>query len=352
MRCRRRACRRWCPKGPTTSSPTSRERPSRSPKTPPWPCSSGPRSPPSPAPRSSPAPSANATSDFVSPRKTTCSPKPAQGSVPTTSEQKSFVVPKELHGRPLDGALRTLASLSWGDARHLIERGKISVSGRIVTQIDRRLRQGDQIDLRPNAPRPNTGNVLDRSALVYVDPHIVVVNKPAGISTVPFEPGERGTLDQLVAALLPRARSKGPPTSLGVVQRLDRETSGVLVFARTFSAKKILAAQLRAHTVHRLYQAIVHGTVDKQVFRSYLVPNRGDKLRGTSRFGREGQLAVTHVAPLRRLAGATLLTCQLETGRTHQIRIHLAESGHPIVGERVYVRDFKGTLIEAPRPML
>jgi 23S rRNA pseudouridine1911/1915/1917 synthase len=179
-----------------------------------------------------------------------------------------------------------------------------------------------------------------------------VVNKPAGINTVPFEPGERGTLDQLVALLLPRARGKGPPASLGVVQRLDRETSGVLVFARTFSAKKILAAQLRAHTVHRLYWAIAHGNVDKRTMQSYLVQNRGDRLRGTSRFGREGQLAVTHVEPLRRLRGATLVSCRLETGRTHQIRIHLSEAGHPIVGERVYVRDYRGTLIDAPRPML
>ncbi|HEX7466517.1 MAG TPA: RluA family pseudouridine synthase, partial [Usitatibacter sp.] len=240
----------------------------------------------------------------------------------TPSEQRGFVVPKELHGRPLDGVLKTLASLSWGDARRLIERGKISVGGQVVTQTDRRLRQGDQIDVRPNAPRPKSTADLDRSALVYVDAQIVVVNKPAGINTVPFEAGERGTLDQLVAALLPRTRGKGPPSSLGVVQRLDRETSGVLVFARTFAAKKILAAQLRAHSVHRLYIALAHGAIEKkQTFRSYLVQNRGDRLRGTSRFGREGQLAVTYVDPIRRLAGATLVTCRLETGRTHQIRI-------------------------------
>ena len=248
--------------------------------------------------------------------------------------------------------LKTLASLTWGDARKLIERGKISVGGVVVTKTDRRLREGDQLDVRPNAPRPKSAGTLDRSVLVYVDPQVVVVNKPAGINTVPFEPGERGTLDQLVAGLLPRTHGKGPPSSLGVVQRLDRETSGLLVFARTFSAKKILAAQLRAHTVHRVYQAIAHGTVTKQTFRSHLVQNRGDRLRGTSRFGREGQLAVTHVEPIRRLQGATLVTCRLETGRTHQIRIHLAEAGHPIVGERVYVRDYKGTVIAAARPML
>ena len=82
--------------------------------------------------------------------------------------------------------------------------------------------------------------------LVYVDPQVVVVNKTAGINTVPFEPGERGTLNQLVAGLLPRTHGKGPPSSLGVVQRLDRETSGLLVFLRTFEDRQILAAWLGA----------------------------------------------------------------------------------------------------------
>jgi 23S rRNA pseudouridine1911/1915/1917 synthase len=262
------------------------------------------------------------------------------------------VVPPELDGRPLDGVLRTLADLSWGDARRFIERGKISIGGEVVTETDRRLHQGDEIELRPNAPRVRSTASLDRSALVYVDPHLVVVNKPAGINTVPYESGERGTLDQLVAALLPRARGKGPPESLGVVQRLDRETSGALVFARTFAAKKVLAGQLRAHSMHRRYLAIAHGKVEKQTFRSYLVKDRGDRLRGTSRFGREGQLAVTHVEPIKLLQGATLISCKLETGRTHQIRIHLAEAGHPIVGERVYIRDYHGPIIDAARPML
>ena len=270
----------------------------------------------------------------------------------TPSDQRSFVVPKELHGRPLDGVLKTLASLTWGDARKLIERGKISVGGVVVTKTDRRLREGDQLDVRPNAPRPKSAGTLDRSVLVYVDPQVVVVNKPAGINTVPFEPGERGTLDQLVAGLLPRTHGKGPPVVArrGAAPRpRDQRSFGLRAHVQR---QEILAAQLRAHTVHRVYQAIAHGTVTKQTFRSHLVQNRGNRLRGTSRFGREGQLAVTHVEPIRRLQGATLVTCRLETGRTHQIRIHLAEAGHPIVGERVYVRDYKGTVIAAARPML
>ena len=266
---------------------------------------------------------------------------------------KSFVVPPELGGRPLDGILKTLGGLTWGDARKLIQRGKIKVAGVVTIDGERRLRAGDVIELNPAAPRrAATGPSLERSRLVYVDPQVVVVDKPAGISTVPYEDGERGTLDQLVAALLPKPRGKGPPASLGVVQRLDKETSGLLVFARTFAAKKVLGAQLRAHTVHRRYLALAHGVLQTATVRSHIAQNRGDGLRGASRFGREGQLSVTHVEPVRTFDDATFVACRLETGRTHQIRIHLAEAGHPIIGERVYIRDYQGTLLPAPRPML
>jgi 23S rRNA pseudouridine1911/1915/1917 synthase len=270
----------------------------------------------------------------------------------SSSDQQKFVVPAELSKRPLDGALKTLAGISWGDARKLIERGKVRLRGEVVTDGERRVREGDVVEINPRAPRPKSEAALDRSRLIYVDPQVVVVDKPAGISTVPYDPGERGTLDQLVAALLPRTGGKGPPPSLGVVQRLDRETSGVLVFARTFAAKKILGAQLRAHTVHRRYLALAHGRVEKATFRSHIAKNRGDGLRGASRFGPEGQLSVTHVEPVKRFPNATLVACRLETGRTHQIRIHLAEAGHPLVGERVYIRDFAGERLLAPRPML
>lgn len=270
----------------------------------------------------------------------------------SSSDTKRFIVTEALDGRPLDRALRTLAGVSWGDARNFVARGKVTLAGIVTTHAERRVSTGDAIEINPRASKPKLVATLDRSALVYVDQHIVVVEKPPGVSTVPYEPGERGTLDQLVAAILPKAHSKGPPSSLGVVQRLDKETSGLLVFARTFVAKKVLAAQLRQRTVERRYLAVVHGHPKAQKFESYLLKDRGDGLRGTSRIGREGQLAITHVEPLKQLDGASLVTCKLTTGRTHQIRIHLAEAGHPLVGERVYVRNHSGELIAAPRPML
>ncbi len=275
-----------------------------------------------------------------------------KGSRSPRDEHRRFIVSPSLASRPLDGVLKTLGDMSWGDARKLIQRGKVKVAGNVVIDGERTVRSGDVIEVDPGARRPTTSAPLDRERLVYVDPHLVVVDKPAGISTVPYEPGERGTLDQLVAAILPKPRGKGPPPSLGVVQRLDKETSGLIVFARSFGAKKALASQLRAHTVLRRYFALAHGRVQKATFRSHIAQNRGDGLRGTSRFRKEGQLAVTHVEPVRVFENATLVACRLETGRTHQIRIHLAEAGHPILGERVYIRDYAGALLPAPRPML
>jgi 23S rRNA pseudouridine1911/1915/1917 synthase len=133
-----------------------------------------------------------------------------------------------------------------------------------------------------------------------------------------------------------------------------------VVFTRTAEAKRKLAALFREHDMERVYHAIAHGVVGEMRIESDLLPDRGDGLRGS--FGHyrhargdpppESRHAVTHVRPLEALAGATLVECRLETGRQHQIRIHLSEHGHPLLGERVYIRDYAGARIEAPRTML
>ena len=139
------------------------------------------------------------------------------------------------------------------------------------------------------------------------------------------------------------------------MHRLDKETSGLVVFTRTWLAKQRLSSQFREHTVHRRYLAIAHGDVSSGTVRSFLIENRGDGLRGIAR-GTPGPASRARPSPTssasRALSGATLVACRLETGRTHQIRIHLSEAGHPLVGERVYVRGYAGALIEAPRLML
>jgi 23S rRNA pseudouridine1911/1915/1917 synthase len=140
---------------------------------------------------------------------------------------------------------------------------------------------------------------------------------------------------------LPRQKHDRKPR-LRIVQRLDKETSGLVVFARTVDAERGLGMQFRKHTVTRRYLAIVKGIVTPQTIRSTLVRDRGDGRRGSTMLNNTGKEAVTHISVVERLPGYTLLSCKLETGRTHQIRIHLAELGHPVCGERVYNRKFNG----------
>ncbi|HVJ20444.1 MAG TPA: RluA family pseudouridine synthase [Polyangiaceae bacterium] len=260
------------------------------------------------------------------------------------------VVTPEQEGIALDRLLRELLpGKSWNDARKLVTSGKVSVDGQRVLEPTLRLRAGARVELRMSAPKPRAGGALDGSVIVHVDSQVVVVRKPAGISSVPYDENETGTLDELVRQLLKRPGSDAP---LGVVHRLDKDTSGLLVFARTLTAKRALKQAFRFHTVQRRYLAIVHGSPADQTFKSRLLRDRGDGRRGSTNHSELGREAITHVKNLERLHGASLVECRLETGRTHQIRIHLSEAGHPVVGDKVYTHGYRGTLLPAPRLML
>jgi len=264
-------------------------------------------------------------------------------------------VPAELAG-PLDRAVRALWGVSWGKARAWIEAGKVRVGGEVVRDATARVTAGADIVMDERAPRKGARGAAV-VAIVHADAHVVVVSKPPGVSTVPYDEGDVDTLEARVRAWLESkagvARGRGRP-ALGIVHRLDKETSGLVVFTRSWLAKQSLSSQFRHHTVHRRYLAIAHGDVRPRTIRSFLMEDRGDGIRGSARGTRphSAREAITHVERIEALAGATLVACRLETGRTHQIRIHLSESGHPIVGERVYVRGYAGPLVEAPRLML
>jgi 23S rRNA pseudouridine1911/1915/1917 synthase len=133
-----------------------------------------------------------------------------------------------------------------------------------------------------------------------------------------------------------------------------------MMFTRTATAKKVLTEAFAAHDIERIYHAIAYGEVPEARMETYLLLDRGDGLRGSHGHYRrakgdpppDSRLAITFVKPIAALSGTTLVECRLETGRQHQIRIHLAELGHPVVGELVYIRDYRGPRIEAPRTML
>jgi 23S rRNA pseudouridine1911/1915/1917 synthase len=270
------------------------------------------------------------------------------------AEHPSWVVTDDEAGLTLAAFLRLrLPGQPWRRVKGWVETGKVSVGGRRELEAGFRVKAGERIALDMDAPRPLPGGPQPR--VVYQDPELLVIDKPAGVTSVPFEEDDRDTALDLVRVSLRRQGARGTEDRLHVVHLLDRETSGLMLLARTKLAEKGLAAQLRAHTVERVYLCVAHGTVRAGRIASRLVDDRGDGLRGSAKRGAAGKLAVTHVRPLAALDGATACAVRLETGRTHQIRIHLAEQGHPLVGERVYVRDFVrggGRLIESPRVLL
>jgi len=258
-----------------------------------------------------------------------------------------FVSEKAQTGARLLAALRGFRpNLSWSQLRGLVERGHIKVNQAVERNEARMLSQGDVVAIAIDGGRAQreVPRLPKRTALTFAhrDRDVVVVHKPAGMPTVPHEGNQEPTLDAEVARQLDRH-------SVLVVQRLDRDTTGLLVFALNPEAEQALAQQLRFHTLHRRYLALVHGDSMAKTIRSYLAEDRGDGLRGSVSDKRFGKLAVTHVAVEERLRGATLVACTLETGRTHQIRIHMAEDGHMVLGERGYVREHVGPLLPAAR---
>jgi len=255
--------------------------------------------------------------------------------------------------------VREQTGVAWSRARDLCAEGRVSVNGERCLDSALRVPPGAVVIVDERAPKLRTGT-LPENAIAYFDRDVVVIDKPAGILSVAYEPGDKDTLVERTRALLRRMRGRGFEPGLGVVHRLDKETSGLIVFARTANAKSILAKQFRTHDIERVYHAIAHGSVAARRIETRLITDRGDGIRGSyGHFRRprggippEAKRSVTHVRPIAPLAGATLVECRLETGRQHQIRIHLSELGHPLVGERVYIRDYAGSKIESMRPML
>jgi 23S rRNA pseudouridine1911/1915/1917 synthase len=241
----------------------------------------------------------------------------------------------------------------------LCTQGRVSVDGQRCLDPASRISPDAAIVIDTYGPKLST-RPLAQDAVVFFDRDLVIVDKPAGMLSVADDSDTKDTVADHLRTLLRRLDSRYADAKLGVVHRLDKDTSGVMVFARTIHAKRALAAQFRAHDIERIYHALANGDVAETRIETYLTRDRGDGLRGShGRFGATrseapagAKWSVTYVRPIERLAGATLVECRLETGRQHQIRIHLSELGHPLLGEHVYNRDHKTAMIRCARIML
>jgi 23S rRNA pseudouridine1911/1915/1917 synthase len=268
-----------------------------------------------------------------------------------------FLVRAADAGRPAAEWLCERLRLPRRQVQELFRQGRVRIRGVSCHNPAQRLRRGEQVQVQRPAPaarpQPAPREAHGPQPVVrHADEAVVVVDKPPGLTTMRHaeEAAEFGaragrflprTLADLLLALL--ARDKGlPQTPVRAVHRLDKETSGLVVFARTRQAESHLGRQFRAHSIERLYLAVVRGRAGAGRLESYLVRDRGDGRRGSTTEPGAGQRAVTHVRVLEELGEYTLVECRLETGRTHQVRIHLAEAGTPLCGERVYDRPLHG----------
>jgi 23S rRNA pseudouridine1911/1915/1917 synthase len=257
--------------------------------------------------------------------------------------------------------LRVRLKLSRGAAQRLVKERKVRLAGQFCTNPDWRLRAGQRVEIQIGGPRPQRAKPPakvsrrrgSRPVLRFVDEHVVVVEKPAGLTTMRHaedveEHGARARrfLPDTLADLLPSLiaeQNPGPPGRVRAVHRIDKETSGLVVFARTAEAERDLGRQFRAHSTERFYLAVVRGKAASGRIESWLVRDRGDGRRGSGPATAAGaQHAVTHVRVVEELGEYTLIECRLETGRTHQVRIHLGEAGTPLCGERIYDRPLHG----------
>ena len=252
-------------------------------------------------------------------------------------------IPAALDGQRVDKVVALLTGLPRRVVAELVDAGAVRVDGRVVTGRSRRLAEGEELGVEvPVAaagPPPMAPDPAVVVPVVHADAQVVVVDKPAGLVVHPGAGQAGGTLVHGLLACFPELAGVGDPERPGIVHRLDKGTSGLLAVARTARAYASLVAQLQARTVERRYEALVWGRVeadaglvDAPVGRGQRDPTR----MAVSTAGREARTRYQVVARFERPVSVTLVACRLETGRTHQVRVHLAAIGHPLVGDGGY----------------
>ena len=242
--------------------------------------------------------------------------------------------------------------LSFTRAKRVIEGGQVSVDGRQIVDPGAYVAPDAKLDWDPNRKieRREEGPKVE---LLLCDSDIVVAVKPAGLLTQPTTEREKDTLLSRVSLAL--ARKAGSRTYVAVVHRLDKDSSGLVAFATSKRGLTALQKQLEDRSMGRTYDALVEGNLagESGTFREDLAGDGTHRRRWVARPGERGKPAVTHWEVVQRFGLATQVRVRLETGRTHQIRIHFAAAEHPVIGERVYrKRSFGEPPVKTPRQAL
>ncbi len=279
-------------------------------------------------------------------------------------DELSVVVPAALDGVRIDRAVALVCDLPRSVVGALVAGGYVRIGGEVVVERSRTVRTGERLGVDRSGVVERPELVADPDVaftVVAADGSVIVVDKPAGLVVHPGAGRPGGTLVNGLVARFPdiavgaAAGTLGDPHRPGIVHRLDRGTSGLLVVARTPEAYQSLVAQLVSRTVARVYQTLVvgivgpdEGLVDAPVGRSRSSPTR----MAVVQRGKEARTRYRVVQRFSAPLPASLLEATLETGRTHQIRVHLAAIGHPVVGDPVYGRSSPGDAPAPDRPFL
>jgi 23S rRNA pseudouridine1911/1915/1917 synthase len=255
-------------------------------------------------------------------------------------EPLALIIPGDAGPDRADRVLCELVpgNLSRSALAKLVRSGRVLLNGQPIRP-STVLQPGDQVQLLPleTPPLKLAESPVPPLHIIHEDDHVIVVDKPAGLVVHPGAGRNDGTLMDILVATRPEMVGVGEADRWGIVHRLDRDTSGVMVAAKTSQAHTMLSEQFRKHSVHRIYLALVRGnpSEDTGVVDAPLGRHTQDRKR-MSTATKKGRTAVTRWKVLDRFHGATLLEIRPETGRTHQIRVHLASRGLPVIGDTVY----------------
>ena len=274
---------------------------------------------------------------------------------PSASGVVTEEIPPALDGQRLDRVVSLITGVSRTAAKELVAQGRVLVNGGVPSERVVKLATGDEVTIElpeTATEEPPAANPAVELAVVHEDEHILVIDKPPGLVVHPAPGHFDDTVVNGLLAIHPEVASVGEARRPGIVHRLDRDTSGLMTVALDPQSYSGLVEALREHRVERIYRALVHGipASSRGVVEAPIGRSRRNRMRMA--VSTEGRPARTHYEVERTFEGpvpVSLLKCRLETGRTHQIRVHLTAIGHPVLGDQTYGRR---TSMTAPRQML
>ena len=255
----------------------------------------------------------------------------------TRLDALKFIVTKENKRKRLDAYVSSLKdNISRSNAQKLIKNNKIFVNGKNVKE-SYKVKENDEIRIIIEEPKKSSlkpENIpLD---IIYEDNDIIVINKPKGMVVHPGNGNHEGTLVNAVLAYAKDLSGIGGKLRPGIVHRIDKDTSGLIIVAKNDEAHKNLSEEIKNHEVTKIYTCLVRGNISEDDATIDMPIGRDKNDRKKMAVTEDGKKAITHFRVLKRYGNYTLLRVKIDTGRTHQIRVHMAKIGHPIIGDEVY----------------